>query len=76
MVWLSKWILANNPDARVLIITDRDELDDQMEKVYIGVNEKVYRTTSCDDLVKKLDKTDKRLIIRHPHQFRIKRVTD
>ena len=39
MVWLSKWILANNPDARVLIVTDRDELDDQMEKVYKGVNE-------------------------------------
>ena len=44
MVWLSKWILANNPNARVLIITDRDELDDQMEKVYKGVDENVVRT--------------------------------
>jgi len=39
MVWLSKLILANNPNARVLIVTDRDELDEQMEKVYKGVDE-------------------------------------
>ncbi|MDR2082514.1 MAG: DEAD/DEAH box helicase family protein [Candidatus Ancillula trichonymphae] len=39
MVWLPKWILAANPDARVLIVTDRDELDEQMEKVYKGVDE-------------------------------------
>lgn len=62
MVWLSKWILANNPDSRVLIVTDRDELDDQMEKVCKGVDEQVYRTKSCADLVEKLDRTDKRLI--------------
>ena len=62
MVWLSKWILANNPDARVLIVTDRDELDDQMEKVYKGVDEDIYRTSSCADLVEKLDKTRERLI--------------
>ena len=30
MVWLSKWILANDPDARVLIITDREELDERI----------------------------------------------
>ena len=35
MVWLSKWILANNPNARVLVITDREELDEQIEKIYI-----------------------------------------
>jgi type I restriction enzyme R subunit len=69
MVWLSKWILANNPDARVLIVTDRDELDDQMEKVYKGVNEDVYRTDSCADLVEKLDKTSKRLICTLIHKF-------
>ena len=30
MVWLSKWILSNNPKARILIITDREELDEQI----------------------------------------------
>lgn len=32
------------PQARVLIITDRDELDEQIEKVFTGVQEKIYRT--------------------------------
>ncbi|MDR2597416.1 MAG: type I restriction endonuclease subunit R [Treponema sp.] len=69
MVWLSKWILANNSNARVLIITDREELDEQAEKVYKGVDEKVYRTKSCTDLVEKLDNTDKRLICTLIHKF-------
>jgi type I restriction enzyme R subunit len=72
MVWLSKWLLANNPKARVLIVTDRDELDEQMEGVYKGVNESVYRTTSCADLVEKLDKTDKRLICSLIHKFGVR----
>lgn len=72
MVWLSKWILAKSPEARVLIITDRDELDEQMEKVYLGVDEQVYRTKSCDDLVKRLDKTEKRLICSLIHKFGIR----
>jgi type I restriction enzyme R subunit len=72
MVWLSKWILANNPYARVLIVTDRDELDEQMEKVYRGVDEQVYRTSSCADLVERLDKTDKRLICSLIHKFGVR----
>jgi len=72
MVWLSKWILATNPNARVLIVTDRDELDDQMEKVYKGVDEQVYRTSSCADLVDRLDKTDKRLICSLIHKFGVR----
>ena len=72
MVWLSKWILASYPDARVLIVTDRDELDDQMEKAYRGVNEQVYRTTSCADLVGRLQKTDKRLICSLIHKFGVR----
>lgn len=72
MVWLSKWILENNSSARVLIVTDRDELDEQMEKVYKGVDEKVYRTSSCADLVERLDKTDKRLICTLIHKFGVR----
>lgn len=72
MVWLSKWILAGNPEARVLIITDREELDGQMEKVYLGVDEQVYRTKSCEDLVRRLDKTEKRLICSLIHKFGVR----
>jgi type I restriction enzyme R subunit len=69
MVWLSKWILANNPDARVLIVTDRDELDDQMEKVYKGVDENVVRTKTGADLINRLNNTQDRLICSLIHKF-------
>ena len=36
MVWLSRWIKENIPEARVLIVTDRDELDDQIENKVFG----------------------------------------
>lgn len=72
MVWLSKWILATNPNARILIVTDREELDEQMEKVYKGVDEMVYRTSSGADLVERLGKTDKRLICSLIHKFGIR----
>ena len=39
MVWLAKWIREHVTDARVLVITDRSELDEQIEKVFKGVNE-------------------------------------
>ena len=69
MVWLSKWILENNPNARVLIVTDREELDDQMEKVYIGVDEKIYRAKSGADLIVQLDNTQHTLICSLIHKF-------
>lgn len=69
MVWLSKWILANDPDARVLIITDREELDDQIEKLYVGVGEKIVRTKSGKDLIQRLDKVEDRLICSLVHKF-------
>lgn len=72
MVWLSKWILSSSPNARLLIVTDRDELDEQMEKVYKGVDEQVYRTSSCADLVDRLDRTDKRLICSLMHKFGVR----
>jgi type I restriction enzyme R subunit len=33
MVLLAKWLLEHDPDARILIVTDRDELDKQIEGV-------------------------------------------
>ena len=33
MVLLAKWLLEHDPDARILVITDRDELDKQIEGV-------------------------------------------
>jgi len=55
MIWLTKWIRENIRDSRVLIITDRDELDKQIERFYMGVNEKIYRTKSGKDLIRRLN---------------------
>ena len=69
MVWLAKWIRENREGARVLIITDRTELDEQIEKVFIGVNEQIYRTTSGDDLISQLNGSTESLICSLVHKF-------
>ncbi|MCI4674579.1 type I restriction endonuclease subunit R [Candidatus Mycolicibacterium alkanivorans] len=70
MVWLAKWIRENQPDARVLLITDRTELDDQIEKVFNGVNEQIYRTKSGADLIGTLNASEEWLICSLVHKFR------
>ncbi|OIP33290.1 MAG: restriction endonuclease subunit R [Deltaproteobacteria bacterium CG2_30_66_27] len=69
MVWLAKWIRENVTDARVLVITDRTELDDQIEKVFKGVNEDIYRTKSGEDLVATLNATAPWLVCSLIHKF-------
>lgn len=62
MVWLAKWIREHVKNSRVLIITDRTELDEQIEKVFNGVNEDIYRTESGADLVTVLNANEEWLI--------------
>jgi len=69
MVWLAKWILENHSDARLLIVTDRTELDDQIEKVFLGVEEKIYRTKSGADLIACLNDTTPILMCSLIHKF-------
>src|ERR1035437_10027622 len=69
MVWLTKWIREHVTDPRVLIITDRTELDEQIEKVFKGVNEDIYRTDSGADLVATLNSTKPWLICSLIHKF-------
>ncbi len=69
MVWLTKWIRENIHDSRILIITDRDELDKQIEKVFKGVEEDIYRTTSGKDLIEKLNTTTPLLLNSLIHKF-------
>lgn len=69
MIWMSKWILANNPSARVLIVTDREELDDQIEKAYNGVDENIIRTKSGENLVNIINSYEHRLICSLIHKF-------
>jgi type I restriction enzyme R subunit len=69
MVWLAKWIRENVKDGRVLIITDRTELDEQIEKVFLGVNEQIYRTKSAADLIAMLNATTPWLLCSLIHKF-------
>ncbi len=69
MVWLTKWIREFSPKARVLIITDRDELDKQIEKVFKGVDENIYRTKSGADLIDNLNATTPWLLCSLVHKF-------
>lgn len=69
MVWLAKWLRENVRDARVLIITDRTELDEQIEKVFKGVNEQIHRTRSGADLVAVLNASQEWLIGSLIHKF-------
>src|SRR5205085_3800073 len=69
MVWLARWIREHVRDARVLIITDRTELDEQIEKVFKGVNEEIYRTKSGQDLIARLNGAHPWLICSLIHKF-------
>lgn len=69
MIWLAKWIRENIDDSRVLIITDREELDSQIERFFMGVNEEIYRTKSGKDLISKLNATLPWLMCSLIHKF-------
>lgn len=69
MVWLAKWIREHINDPRVLLLTDRTELDDQIEKVFFGVDEKIHRTKSSKELLAELNTKDKWLLCSLVHKF-------
>jgi type I restriction enzyme, R subunit len=69
MVWLAKWVLENNPKARLLIVTDRTDLDEQIEGVFLGVGETITRTKSGADLISRLNNTSPRLLCSLVHKF-------
>lgn len=76
MVLLAKWILENNPNARVAIITDRDELDKQIERVFTEAGEAIKRTSSGRDLMTQLGQAKPRLLCSLVHKFGRKDVDD
>ena len=56
MVLLAKWLLEHDPEARILVVTDRDELDKQIEGVMknagvIGAESPSPRITSRAEFV-------------------------
>jgi type I restriction enzyme, R subunit len=74
MVLLAKWLLEHDPEARVLVVTDRDELDKQIEGVMknagvIGESSPSPRITSRAEFVAKLGATTPRLLCALIHKF-------
>ena len=74
MVLLAKWLLEHDPEARILIVTDRDELDKQIEGVMknagvIGAESPSPRITSRAEFVEKLGATTPRLLCALIHKF-------
>ena len=69
MVWLAQWIRENVEDARVVIITDRDELDKQIENGFKDAGEQIKRATSGDKLIGMLNAAEPWLICSLIHKF-------
>src|SRR5579864_8125632 len=74
MVLVAKWLLEQDPDARILVITDRDELDKQIEGVMknaevIGAESPSPRITSRAEFVEKLGTATPRLLCALVHKF-------
>ncbi len=74
MVLIAKWLLEHDPEARILVITDRDELDKQIEGVMrnagvIGENSPSPRITSREEFVQKLAASTPRLLCALLHKF-------
>ena len=76
MVLLAKWIVENNPNARVVIITDRDELDKQIERVFTEAGETIKRINSGRDLMSQLGQAKPRLLCSLVHKFGRRDVND
>lgn len=76
MVLLAKWILENLANARVLILTDRDELDKQIKGVFEDSGEEIHRTSSGRDLMEQLGQAKPRLLCSLIHKFGRKGVED
>jgi type I restriction enzyme R subunit len=74
MVLIAKWLLEHDPEARILVVTDRDELDKQIEGVMknagvIGAESKSPRITSRAEFVEKLGAPTPRLLCALIHKF-------
>ncbi len=74
MVLLAKWIMERDSKARILVVTDRDELDKQIEGVMknagvISADAASPRVESRAEFVQKLGATSPRLLCALIHKF-------
>ena len=72
MVMLARWIVANHPHARVVIITDRDALDKQIENVFTDAGETIKRSRNGRELMQQLTEPKPRLLCSLVHKFGVR----
>lgn len=74
MVLIAKWLLEHDAQARILVVTDRDELDKQIEGVMknagvVSADSPSPRITSRAEFVQKLASATPRLLCALIHKF-------
>ncbi|GAA7837652.1 HsdR family type I site-specific deoxyribonuclease [Helicobacter pylori] len=69
MVWLTQWLRRNRKKARILIVTDRRELDAQIQGVFERIGEPIYCTDSKKDLLNVLFENKEFLVGSLVHKF-------
>jgi type I restriction enzyme, R subunit len=69
MVMLARWIREHYPDGRILVVTDRKELDGQIEDVFGNIGDKVRRARSGSDLMASLADPTNRIVCSLVHKF-------
>ncbi|AZB55469.1 HsdR family type I site-specific deoxyribonuclease [Cereibacter sphaeroides] len=69
MVMMARWIREARPDARILVVTDRKELDEQIEAVFGNTGDKVRRARSGADLLAALADPKERVVASLVHKF-------
>ncbi|WP_185148849.1 type I restriction endonuclease subunit R [Empedobacter brevis] len=76
MIIIAKWILENVTNSRVVLLTDRTELDKQIADNFENMGEQVARTRSGKELMRFLTQSKPRLIASLIHKFGNKGETD
>lgn len=69
MVALASYIQKNFSNPRVIVITDRKELDLQLAGTFVKGGNKVHHAESCSDLLDTLNKGEEWLICSLIHKF-------
>lgn len=74
MVWLAEWIHENIDNSRVVIITDREELDEQISDGFKDTGETIARAKSGSGLIGMLNEEAPWLLCTLIHKFGKKNV--
>lgn len=74
MVWLAEWIHENIDNSRVVIITDREELDEQISDGFKDTGETIARAKSGAGLIGMLNEEAPWLLCTLIHKFGKKKV--